>query len=103
MTIGDIQTSQVRELSVRNGSPEPAGPEQAARNREVIKAIKQINEGGGIGPSSELRFALDRESGQAVIKIVDRVTNETIAQVPTEEAVRTAEVLRSLQLGERIG
>ena len=103
MTIGDIQTSQVRELSVRKGSPEQAGPEQAARNREVIKAIKQINEGGGIGPSSELRFALDRESGQAVIKIVDRVTNETIAQVPTEEAVRTAEVLRSLQSGERIG
>ena len=103
MTIGDIQSSQVRELSVRNGSPEPAGPEQAARNREVIKAIKQINEGGGIGPSSELRFALDRESGQAVIKIVDRVTNETITQVPSEDAVRTAEVLRSLQNGERIG
>ncbi len=102
MTIAEIQASQV---SGRNGAregPQGPGPEQAARNRELIKAIKTINEGGGLGPSSELRFAFAKDTGQTLIKIVDRVTNEVIAQIPPESTIRTAQILRELSQGERI-
>jgi len=103
MTIGEIQVQQSSGLSTpREGPQASIGPEQAARNREIIKAIKTINEGGGLGPSSELRFAIDRDSGQTLIRIVDRITNEVLTQVPPEVALRAAEVLKQIQQGVRI-
>ena len=102
MPIAEIQASQAfRQIAPRDG-PRGTGPEEAAKNRELIKAIKTINEGGALGPSSELRFAFDKATGQPLIKIVDRVTNEVIAQVSQEGALRAAQVLRELNQGERI-
>ncbi len=101
MAIAEIQASQVsRQIAPREG-PQGRGPEQAAKNRELIKAIKTINEGGALGPSSELRFGFDKATGQPLIKIVDRVTNEVIAQVPQEGALRAAQVLREMNEGKR--
>lgn len=102
MAIAEIQASQVsRQIAPREG-PQGRGPEEAAKNRELIKAIKTINDGGSLGPSSELRFGFDKITGQPLIKIVDRVTNEVIAQMPSEGALRAAQVLRELNEGERI-
>lgn len=102
MTIGDIQVLQSSGLNSPREGPQASGVEQAARNREIVRAIKTINEGGGLGPTSELRFAIDRSSGQFLIRIVDRVTHEVISQVPPEAMLRAAEVLRQLKPGERI-
>ncbi len=102
MPIAEIQASQVSRQIAPHEGPQGRGPEEAAKNRELIKAIKTINDGGAIGSSSELRFAFDKATGQAVIKIVDRVTNEVIAQVPREGALHTAKILRELNQGERI-
>ena len=102
MAIAEIQASQVsRQVAFREG-PQGRGPEEAAKNRELIRAIKTINEGGALAPSSELHFAFDRATGRALIKIVDRVTNEVIAQLPPEGALRAAQVLSELNQGERI-
>ena len=102
MAIAEIQASQVSRQVAPHEGPQGRGSEEAAKNRELIKAIKTINDGGAFGPSSELRFSYDKATGQAVIKIVDRVTNEVIAQVPQEGALRAAQVLRELNQGERI-
>ena len=103
MTISDIQVQQASGLTApREGPQASIGPEQAARNREIVRAVKTINEGGGLGASSELRFAIDRDTGQTLIRIVDRVTNEVLSQVPPEVALRAAEVLKQLQNGDRI-
>ena len=102
MAIAEIQASQVsRQIAPREG-PQGRGPEEAAKNRELIKAIKTINEGGALSPSTELRFGFDKITGQPLIKIVDRVTNEVIAQVPPEGALRAAQVLKELNEGKRI-
>ena len=100
MTIGEMLGVQASKLSGEKNSP--VNPEQAAKNREILEAIKTINEGGGVGPSSELRFALDRDSGRVLIRIVDRVTDEVLMQLPPESALRTAEMIKSLKPGERI-
>ena len=102
MTITEAQVSQISRANNDRGSPEGAAPEQAARNRELIKAIKTINDGGSLGSSNELRFGFDRDTGQALIKIVDRVTNEVITQLPPESALRTAQVLKELNSGEHL-
>lgn len=103
MTIGEIQGALgAAAVSDAGRRSDPINPEQAAKNREIAKAVKAINEGGGVGPSSEAHFSIDEATGQPLIKIVDRLTNEVITQFPPETALRTAEILRSLQPGERI-
>ena len=98
MTTTEIQGLGSKSPAAREG-PQGTHPEQAAKNRELLQAIRAINEGGGVGPSSELRFAFDPETGQPLIKIVDRVTNEVIAQVPSEVTLRAAEILKELREG----
>ena len=98
MTTTEIQGLGSKSPLAREG-PQGTHPEQAEKNRELLKAIRTINEGGGVGPSSELRFAFDPTTGQPVIKIVDRVTNEVITQVPSEVTLRAAEILRELRAG----
>ena len=100
MSIAEVQVAG----SARTGSdfPEARGAEQAAKNREIARAVKVLNEGGGVGVGSEVRFAIDQNSGDALIRIVDRVTDEVIRQIPSESVIRMAEVLRSLGPGERL-
>ena len=102
MTTSEVQAVQSSGVGVVRQGPQGPGIEQAAKNRELIKAIKTINEGQGLGPNSELRFGVDPGTGQPLIKIVDRVTNEVISQVPPEVTLRAAEILRQLEQGERI-
>ena len=100
-----MNISEVQSPRLLNSGPRPESgtdPEQAAKNRELVKAVKTINEGEGVGPNSEVRFAIDRDTGQPLIRIVDRVTDEVIAQLPPENVLRTAEALKSLKSGERL-
>ena len=36
----------------------------------------------------ELQFSVDRESGETVIKVVDRETDEVLRQIPSDEVMR---------------
>ena len=102
MTITEAQVSQTSRVNNDRGGPQGSAPEQAARNRELVRAIKTINDGGSLGPSNELRFGFDPDTGQALIKIVNRVTNEVVMQLPPESALRTAQILKDLNPGEYI-
>jgi flagellar protein FlaG len=70
-------------------------PEQMAQNRELVQAIKAVNGAELFGDSSELTFALDRQTRRPVVRIVDRQTNEVIEQIPPEYVLRLAEELKS--------
>ncbi len=102
MTITEAQVSQTSRVNNDRGGPQGSAPEQAARNRELIKAIKTINDGGSLGPTNELRFGFDPDTGQALIKIVNRVTNEVVMQLPPESTLRAAQILKELNPGEYI-
>ena len=100
MSVAEIQVARSAKLS--SDAPEPGSPEQTAKNREIARAVKVLNDGGGVGAGSEVRFAIDKTSGDALIRIVDRVTDEVIRQIPSESIIRMAEVLKSLGPGERL-
>ena len=36
---------------------------------------------------SELRFSVDKDSGDTVIKVIDRETDEVVRQIPSEELI----------------
>ena len=103
MNISHLQANLASSIS--DGQNSPAGPEaaQAAKNRELVKAIQAINAKEVIGPGSELRFSLDRDTGRPLIRIVDRATNEVLSQIPPEDVIRLAEILSQIQGHARVG
>jgi len=96
MNIGHLQATLASGRADAQNSPEGPGPEQAARNRELLRAIHAINDNQVLGPGSELRFALDPDSGRPLIRIVDRVTDEVLNQIPPEDVIRMTLVLEEL-------
>jgi flagellar protein FlaG len=66
-----------------------------AENRDLIQAVRAINETEFLGSDNELSFARDQETGRPVIRIVDRTTKEVIRQVPSEYILRVAQDLRA--------
>ena len=67
---------------------------EAAQNRELIRAVRALNSGGTLGGENELIFFLDRETGRAVIKLVNRISRDVLLQIPNEQALRLAEDLK---------
>lgn len=72
-------------------------PDQAAANRDAIEAVHAVNGAELFGQDSELTFSLDRATQRAIIRIVNRKTNEVIRQIPAEYVMRLAEALRARQ------
>ena len=59
--------------------------------RQLARAVKVANESGQLPQNAELAIALDRGSGQTVIRLIDRNTHELIQQIPGERVLRMAE------------
>jgi FlaG protein len=70
----------------------PAG--QVGANREVVEAVHAVNAAELFGQDSELTFSLDRATRRAIIRIVNRKTNEVIRQIPAEYVLRLAQAIR---------
>ena len=102
MNISHLQVNLASGPADVQNSPEGPGPEQAARNRELLEAVRAINANESFGPGSELRFAVDRTTGDPLIRIVDRTTNEVLSQIPPEELVRLKAVLETLGRHSRL-
>ena len=90
------------DLTVTRLDPRPndvAAPSQQAdtsqitQRRELIKAVKALNQTELFGENNELTFALDRYSQRPVVRLVDRKTREVVRQIPTEQVLRMAEEL----------
>jgi flagellar protein FlaG len=73
----------------------PVTPEQKTQNREIIQAVKAVNNAELFGNNSELTFVLDRQTRRPIVRIMDRKTNEVIEQIPPEYVLRLAEDLKS--------
>ncbi len=63
-------------------------------NRQIIQAVRAVNASVKLGDNNELTFSLDRQTRRPVIKIVNRKTNEVVAQIPNEQVLRLAEYLK---------
>jgi len=65
-----------------------------SENRKIIQAVHAVNASETLPTSHELVFSLDRQSRRPVIKVVDRITNEVVQQIPNEQVLRLAEDLK---------
>ena len=69
-------------------------PDKAAENREVVQAVKAVNNTEMFGEDNGLVFQRDPQTQRMVIKIVNRKTWDVISQIPPEYVLRLAESLK---------
>ncbi|MGB6947506.1 MAG: flagellar protein FlaG [Bryobacteraceae bacterium] len=77
-------SSQVSQVSVQ----------EAAQRRQLLQAAKSVNESGVLG-QNQLEFLLDRQTHRAVIRVVDRTTQQVVSQIPPEYVLQLAQDLGS--------
>jgi uncharacterized FlaG/YvyC family protein len=68
---------------------------EATQGREVVQAVKALNQTEMFGQDNELEFQRDPASRRMVVRIVNRKTQELVAQVPPEYVLRLAENLKT--------
>ncbi|QRM20999.1 hypothetical protein GBK02_07770 [Dechloromonas sp. TW-R-39-2] len=90
-----ITASDNARLAANEASKEEKSGEtkQTLNPKPNAKELKQLTEElqrrvGGAG--SQLEFSIDKESGESVVKVLDRQTKEVIRQIPSEEMLRIA-------------
>ncbi len=73
---------------------QPLSPRESAERRELVRAVRAINQEQLLGQRNELTYFFDRESRRTLVRIVNRETREVVQQLPTEEVLRLAATLR---------
>ncbi|UCV12727.1 flagellar protein FlaG [Dechloromonas denitrificans] len=85
--------------NARLAANEASKEEKSGKTKQTLNAkpnakeLKQLTDElqrrvGGAG--SQLEFSIDKESGESVVKVLDRQTKEVIRQIPSEEMLRIA-------------
>jgi uncharacterized FlaG/YvyC family protein len=69
--------------------------EIASQNREVVQAVKAVNQSELFGQDEELNYQMDSSTKHLVVQIINRSTKEVISQVPPEYVLRMAQDLKS--------
>ncbi len=81
---GNIRAEQQQTVS-----PAVTVEQLSAAIAEVETALKPV--------AGALNFSLDDETGQTLVKVVDRETDEVIRQIPSEELMRISKALDTLR------
>ena len=71
-----------------------AKPENAVKEAKRLSEELQRRVGGA---DSQLQFSVDESTGESVIKVMDKETNEMIRQIPSEEMLQIAKALDRFQ------
>lgn len=91
-----VVAPQVAAPSVPANVVRPA--DSAVSQEQVKNAVAKVNEVvQNMTNGSNLEFTVDKETNINVIKVVDKETNETIRQFPSEEILAIAKALDKLQ------
>ncbi len=67
----------------------PAGTVPPVDAKMLENAVKELSEGAQ-NTQRSLEFSIDESSGRTVIKVVDKITQEVIRQIPEEEVLALA-------------
>ena len=76
--------------------PGPTSPVQLPDRKTLEAATQSVRE--FVKPiNSNLEFSVNDDTGQLVVKIIDRTTKEVIRQMPSEEMLSIAKALDSIK------
>jgi flagellar protein FlaG len=83
-----------RSIQTAPATAAPLPVDHAAENREVVQAVKALNETEMFGQDNQLRFQKDPRTGRIVVKVVNNKTNEVVSQIPAEYLLSLAQDLK---------
>lgn len=66
--------------------------------REAVENLEQLL--GSATGSNSLKFAIEEEIDQVVVKVMDAETDEVIKQFPSEEAISLSKTLEKVRSGQ---
>ena len=72
----------------------PIPVQNAASNREVVQAVKAVNQSDVLGDRNQLTFQQDPRTHRVVVKLVNRDTGEVVTQIPSEYVIGLAAELK---------
>ncbi|MGA2181816.1 MAG: flagellar protein FlaG [Bryobacteraceae bacterium] len=75
-------------------APQPVPQEQVTERKQLIQAVREVNKSEMLGENNELTFVMDRKTRKALVRVVNRQTNEVVFQIPAEYVLRMAEELK---------
>lgn len=87
-------TAAPRQAQNPNAAADKATP-SLQQAREMAAQMQQRM--SSVAP--DLEFAVDKESGKALIKVIDRSTQEVVWQIPSEEMLQVTRALDRFQEG----
>jgi flagellar protein FlaG len=90
----DITSLQAASSSATSSQVSQVSVQEAAQRRQLLQAANSVNESGVLG-QNQLVFLLDPQTHRAVIRVVDRTTQEVVSQIPPEYVLRLAQDLGS--------
>ena len=76
--------------------PGPVQIDRAAANREVVQAVKAVNQGNLLGDQNQLTFQQDPRTQRVIVRVVNRESGEVISQIPSETVIGLAAELKRL-------
>ena len=91
MEIGGVNNALDRVAQGLPATAATAAVDRSAQNRDVVRAVKALNQTEMFGQENELQFQRDQTSKRVVIRIVNRKTQEVVSQVPPEYVLRLAD------------
>lgn len=71
-------------------SSDDSSGENAGGLEKLRSAVEKIQEFVS-STASDIRFSIDEDSGQTVVKVIDRETQEVIRQIPSQEMLDLAQ------------
>jgi len=87
----DVAVIQNRERTDVTAQVQVPTADDTAARREVVKAVKAVNQAELYGSGRELTYSIDRDTRKLVTKLVDKATGEVVNQIPAEYVLRLAE------------
>ena len=88
MDVASIQFWERADVASQVQAPTP---DQTAERRELVKAVKAVNQAELYGSGRELTYSIDRDTKRLVTKLVVKSTGEVVDQIPAEYVLRMAE------------
>jgi flagellar protein FlaG len=89
-----MEISSIKPIGYAVQQPTSIGPDQTAQRRQLMQAIKSVNNSGLLG-NNELVFSVDRQTHRPIIRVEDKETHEIVFQAPPEYVLNLAQGLNS--------
>jgi uncharacterized FlaG/YvyC family protein len=66
----------------------PTTQNDSATNRQIVKAVQQVNQSELLGEDRVLEYRRDSKTGQMVVRTVNRTNGDVVDQIPLEVLLR---------------